>query len=216
MFNKIVYMEKPNDTAAKILKAAEDEFIENGFGKARMLSIAAKAGVSHSMLHYYFRSKEELFKRIFGEKIHRITDMIDTLDLEGSDFTEVVRQFVCNQFDLMRSESKFVLFVMREVLCNRENLSEVVAVAAPAVKDHYRKFNERLGAEVSAGRIRDIDLHDLIADVVSINLCSIPAAMIFNQLDPAADMDAYYRQRRSSNADFIVAALRPSGKSDNK
>ncbi len=210
-------MEKQNDTAAKILAAAEDEFIEKGFGKARMLSIAAKAGVSHSMLHYYYRTKEELFRMIFNAKAHRITDLIDTLDVEGVDFVDVLRQFVGKQFDLMRADSKFALFVMREILCNREYLSQVVAVVAPAVSDHYRTFNRRLREEVAAGRVRDIDLPDLIVDVVAINICSIPAAMIMQELSPDADIEEFCRQRRRSNADFIVASLRPGAPvSENK
>lgn len=203
-------MEKQNDTAAKILRAAEDEFIEKGFGKARMLSIAAKAGVSHSMLHYYYRTKGDMFRMIFNAKVHRITDLIDTLDVEGADFAEVVRQFVDKQFDLMRADSKFALFVMREVLCSREYLAQVVAVASVAVSDHYRKFNKRLREEVAAGRLRDINLPDLIVDVVAVNICSIPAAMIMQELNPDADIEEFCRNRRRSNADFVVASLRPA------
>ena len=57
--------EETLDTAAKILKAAEEEFMEKGYGNAKMMSIAARAGVSHSMLHYYYRSKGKLFQMIF-------------------------------------------------------------------------------------------------------------------------------------------------------
>ena len=55
--------EETLDTAAKILKAAEEEFMEKGYGNAKMMSIAARAGVSHSMLHYYYRSKGKLNKK---------------------------------------------------------------------------------------------------------------------------------------------------------
>ena len=38
-----------------ILEAAEREFIAKGFAGARTTSIAEAAGVTHAMLHYYFR-----------------------------------------------------------------------------------------------------------------------------------------------------------------
>ena len=37
-----------------ILEAAETEFLEKGYSNAKMLSIAKRAGVAHSMLHYTF------------------------------------------------------------------------------------------------------------------------------------------------------------------
>ena len=39
-----------------ILEAAEREFLKKGFDGARTTSIAAAAGVTHAMLHYYFRT----------------------------------------------------------------------------------------------------------------------------------------------------------------
>ena len=39
-----------------ILAAAEQEFLAKGFDGARTTSIAAAAGVTHAMLHYYFRT----------------------------------------------------------------------------------------------------------------------------------------------------------------
>lgn len=54
-----------------ILEAAEQEFLNKGFAGARTTSIAEAAGVTHAMLHYYFRTKEQLFERILDEKMRR-------------------------------------------------------------------------------------------------------------------------------------------------
>ena len=51
-----------------ILAAAEHEFLTKGYDSARTTSIAQAAGVTHAMLHYYFRTKEQLFERIVDEK----------------------------------------------------------------------------------------------------------------------------------------------------
>ncbi len=42
--------EEITDTAERILKAAEDEFLEKGYGNAKMMSIAERAGVSQRRL----------------------------------------------------------------------------------------------------------------------------------------------------------------------
>ena len=58
--------EKPT-TEQLILEAAEEEFLLKGFDGARTTAIAERAGVTHAMLHYYFRTKEQLFERIVAK-----------------------------------------------------------------------------------------------------------------------------------------------------
>lgn len=55
-------------TENRILKAAEAEFLAKGYAGARTTAIAEAAGVTHAMLHYYFRTKDKLFERILNEK----------------------------------------------------------------------------------------------------------------------------------------------------
>ena len=50
-----------------ILEAAEDEFITKGYNGAKTTEIAKKAGVTHAMLHYYYRTTENLFQKVFRE-----------------------------------------------------------------------------------------------------------------------------------------------------
>ena len=49
---------------ARILKAAEEVFATSGFGGARTAEIARRAGVPKANLHYYFRTKEDLYRRV--------------------------------------------------------------------------------------------------------------------------------------------------------
>ena len=55
-------------TEELILRAAEAEFLQKGYAGARTTAIAEAAGVTHAMLHYYFRTKEQLFEKIMHEK----------------------------------------------------------------------------------------------------------------------------------------------------
>lgn len=49
---------------AAILKAAEKVFAEAGFGGATMQLIADMAGLPKANLHYYFATKEDLYRRV--------------------------------------------------------------------------------------------------------------------------------------------------------
>lgn len=49
---------------ARILAAAEEVFAETGFAGATTAAIAERAGLPKANLHYYFRTKEALYRRV--------------------------------------------------------------------------------------------------------------------------------------------------------
>ncbi|TAK80817.1 MAG: TetR/AcrR family transcriptional regulator [Aquabacterium sp.] len=52
-----------------ILDAAESVFARNGFGGATMAAIAEAAGVPKANLHYYFRTKEQLYRAVLDRTL---------------------------------------------------------------------------------------------------------------------------------------------------
>ncbi|MBN9508777.1 MAG: TetR family transcriptional regulator C-terminal domain-containing protein [Alphaproteobacteria bacterium] len=56
--------EARRDSTAAILAAAEREFSRGGFAAARMARIAAEAGLPKTNLHYYFGTKERLYRAV--------------------------------------------------------------------------------------------------------------------------------------------------------
>lgn len=66
----------PADSAVAqaILDAAEQAFVEHGYGGASLRSIAREAGVNQAMVSYYFESKEGLFSAVIGRRSIVIND----------------------------------------------------------------------------------------------------------------------------------------------
>ena len=54
---------------AVLLDAARRHFAARGFDGARTRAIAEEAGVNLALLHYYFGSKEELYRRVLAGEI---------------------------------------------------------------------------------------------------------------------------------------------------
>lgn len=52
------------DTKEKIFQAAKREFAERGFAGAKLEAVARRAGVNKALVHYYFNSKEELYRQV--------------------------------------------------------------------------------------------------------------------------------------------------------
>ena len=65
--------EETSNTEQSILKSAEKEFLKKGFSGSKTTEIAKEAGVTHAMLHYYFRTKENLFNKVFSKKKDQAT-----------------------------------------------------------------------------------------------------------------------------------------------
>jgi AcrR family transcriptional regulator len=60
-----VMTENEKQTEDKIFESATDVFINKGMDGARMQDIANHAGINKALLHYYFRTKDQLFNAVF-------------------------------------------------------------------------------------------------------------------------------------------------------
>ncbi|MFY9552592.1 MAG: TetR/AcrR family transcriptional regulator [Thermoanaerobaculia bacterium] len=73
-----------------LLKAAFREVAEKGFSEVTLDDIARRAGVSKGVTLYYFDSKEELFREVFGWLIDSIhTRMREAVDREDDPIARV-------------------------------------------------------------------------------------------------------------------------------
>ena len=68
------------DNEALILAAAETVFAGAGFSGATMAQIAAEAGLPKANLHYYFGSKESLYRTVLG---HILQDWLAPADAQA-------------------------------------------------------------------------------------------------------------------------------------
>src|SRR5215467_764602 len=77
-----------------LLKAAFREVAEKGFSNVTLEDIAARAGVSKGVTLYYFSSKEDLFRELFGWLIDSIHERMREAVAAADDPVEKVRALV--------------------------------------------------------------------------------------------------------------------------
>lgn len=95
------------DTEARILQAAEHEFLTKGYAGARTTSIAEAAGVTHAMFHYYFRTKDKLFERIMGEKIALLKEAVfKSVEDMSLSLGDIIRNIIVRHLDFVAAESR--------------------------------------------------------------------------------------------------------------
>jgi AcrR family transcriptional regulator len=204
---------KELDTKQVILNAAEEEFLDKGFGNAKMMAIAKRAGVSHSMLHYHFQTKENLFQMIFQQKIQTLSQLFEGIDVQHLPFKDTIRLFVEYQFLFIAQSPRLPLFMMNEIIADKQNLKLVIETVKPQISEIFGKLKKMLDEEIEKGAIRPIKFHHLIMNILSMNISTFPALPLFEELIPDFDdekKEAILNERRECNVQFILKALQSS------
>jgi AcrR family transcriptional regulator len=200
------------DTKQIILEAAEAEFLEKGYGNAKTLSIAKRAGISHSMLHYYFNTKENLFQMIFLKKIQTLFQLFEGIFVQHLSFTETIRFLVETQFNFVAQNPKLPYFILSEVLSNKDNCKLLINTVYPKITNTYSRFEKILTDEMEKGTIRSVKPSDLIINALSINISTFLAMPVLEEIFSIRDgkmMEKMLNERRENNVQFILNALKP-------
>ena len=90
----------------EILNAAEEEFFRNGYDSTSTAVIAKRAGVTHAMVNYYYRTKEKLFIQILDNHVYELLRALKPLMHADGDFVGVVTDAACAIFDKMREDRR--------------------------------------------------------------------------------------------------------------
>lgn len=85
-----------------ILEAAEQVFAENGFGGASMQMIADRAGFPKANLHYYFATKESLYRRIVDRIFGVWLEAAGSFD-ESDDPAEALARYIDAKMEISRA-----------------------------------------------------------------------------------------------------------------
>jgi AcrR family transcriptional regulator len=109
------------EAEGRILQAAQTEFEAKGYNGARMQAIADAAGISKASLHYYFRSKDKLFDKIFEQALLEYLPIVQTFSDDSLQWEEKVRRFTDQLFAFIRNGK--MLFLIREINRDPELLS---------------------------------------------------------------------------------------------
>lgn len=94
----------------RILAAAQNEFLENGFKKASMRDIAQLAGVTTGNIYSYFPSKEALYLQIVSPVIERIHHMLQVNVLSAG--VDNTLQFIFEQLLILFRQNRPAFLIL--------------------------------------------------------------------------------------------------------
>jgi len=202
--------EQPLEQA--ILEVAERLFLEKGFAMTSTTEIAKEVGCNQALIHYYFRTKDNLFNTIFEQKFKIFFQGIfDTKKLENLSFRDKLRNIIESHFELLRRNPRMPALILNESL-RQPNHIKVLREKLHALPEQlFYEFNEELQVEIKNGRIRDISLIDLVFSMFSLNATMFIMLPVLELLLDLNDekKELMIQHRKSENVDFILNSLRP-------
>jgi TetR/AcrR family transcriptional regulator len=203
--------EQETSLEQKILGVAEELFLEKGFAMTSTTEIAKKVGCNQALVHYYFRTKENLFQSIFEQKIRLIISSFQEHESTDLSFEEKLRCKIETHFEMIRANPRLPFLVMNEFTTNPTRIDELRKKISSYPMSVFGNFEKELKAEIKTGKIKKIDTIDLVMNIVSLNAMFFLAGNIFKKVAQISEneYEAMIEHRKQEHVRVILDSIRP-------
>lgn len=153
-----------------ILNAAEQLFLEKGFNGVSTTQIAQMVGCNQALIHYYYRTKANLFQKVFENKLKYIISLFEIIEDKNLSFQERLVIRIKSHFDALAQNPLLPMFVLNEIRSNSSTISIIRETFKREAPILINRFEEELKIEINAKRIRNISALDLLMNIISLNI----------------------------------------------
>lgn len=145
---------------ARIVDAARQLFIEQGFVGTSMSDIASRAGINRPTLHYYFRTKERMFDAVFGGIVGTLVPRVKDIVLQPDrPIGERVASVVDAYYDVFGANPGLPMFIVREM--HRDFDGVVRTIMELRLGQYIESVRQGLQGEMDSGRLRQVPMRYL-------------------------------------------------------
>lgn len=193
------------NTEKQILIAARDVFIAKGYEGARMQEIADQAGINKALLHYYFRSKENLFDAVFSEVAAHLFPAMKQLLEADLGLTEKITFFVKIYLQALHENPYIPAFVINTLNSNPERFLKYIKKSGI----NPMGLQQQIEAEAAQGLIRKVKAEHLLVNIIAMCLFPFIARPIVQNIFDMKDEDylLYLQDRQAEIIDFVLKSI---------
>ncbi|HOW30407.1 MAG TPA: TetR/AcrR family transcriptional regulator [Bacteroidales bacterium] len=202
---------KDISTEQLILETAEKLFLEKGFAMTSTTEIARVSGCNQALVHYYFRTKENLFQSIFENKFRMLISTLPIDNQSNKPFEEQLASIVEAHFELIRSNPKLPFLIFNELITNPQRLKTLKQRLGELPRPMFLQLQRQLQEEIDEGRIRQTNILDLLLTMLSLNVMIFLGTPIIQNVMQLSDneINELYEHRKKENVMIILRSLRP-------
>lgn len=160
------------------------------------------------MLHYYFRTKEKLFERIFKDKIRYIFNMVLAPMVEASgSIKERIRSGIEKHFDFLLANKELPIFFITTINSRPEAYREVIGEFSTTAHDRVCALQKALDKAYEDGEICEVRADQLIGDIASLNVFPFLAHPMLMAATGYSDYDTYMEMRKKEIVEIILKRI---------
>jgi TetR/AcrR family transcriptional regulator len=198
-------------TEQAIMEAAEKLFLEKGYARTSTIEIAKVAGCNQSLVHYYYRSKKNLFGLVFRNKAGFLISSLTQINEENLPFEEKMRKRIFAHFEFIKTNWRLPVLFLNEIATNSELIQEIVDNFSKQPFPVFAQLQKDLNEEFEKGNIRKTDAINLIFSVFSLNVMTFMLSPVFQMISKSSetDMENILEKRKLENFEIIMNSLRP-------
>lgn len=193
--------------------SAKKVFYQKGLKGARMQEIADDAGVNKAMLHYYFRSKEKLFDKVFEQSVKSVTPMLMNVFLEKTDLNTKIAHLIEMLIDFFLEEPYLSNFIVNELSQNPDKLfMNVLEYKGGLIGKVIPLINDQIQVEIEKGTVKaEIRSAELILNIMSLCLFPIMSQTVLQKTLEIDDerMRRFMIKRKQTVTQFVLDAIKP-------
>lgn len=159
-----------NQQTEKLIKeTAKRVFFQKGLLNATTQQIADEAGVNRALIHYYFRSRDQLFKAILEEAVNETRNKVDSIFNSDEPFKVKISKYLDVFIDRNAEFPYMQNFIITEIMQDPEKMKEHFS----RKRNHMLKhIVPPLTKEIESGNMDPIDPEHFIVNMMS--MCSYP------------------------------------------
>ncbi|MDD4970142.1 MAG: TetR/AcrR family transcriptional regulator [Paludibacter sp.] len=195
-----------------ILEVAERLFLEKGFAMTSTTEIAKEVGCNQALVHYYFRTKDNLFNVIFEQKFklffQGVFEMKNMGDLK---FQDKLKHIIESHYNLLRKNPRMPALIINELSRRPDQISILKEKLHLLPEQIYAELNKDLQKEIELGNVRDVSLMDIFISIISLNIALFVMMPVVENVLQLNDVQKEFllEHRKSENVQFILKSLRP-------
>lgn len=152
------------DTEQRIINAAIKVFCEKGYDGARTRDIANEAGITHALINYHFKSKENLFNVIIENSLLGIRQKADEV-LNNPDTTHIekINTITATFASTINQYQELLLFFVTQIVMNTTHIAQKLNI-------HDLYFNSIFYKQLKEQGLTDQDCINLYINIISLSI----------------------------------------------
>ena len=194
-----------SSTEEKILEAAKTVFHRKGFDGTRMQEIADEAGINKSLLHYYYRSKENLFDAVFKDAFNELFKKIFSIVGSTIPFEEKIRYILNDYIGFMQKNPYIPSFILNEINHNPARIADLMKNLPTPPAEILKRVKKSLEDE----GLKGMDHRQFIINIVSLSIFPIIAKPLLKSILNLTEEEYndFMEIRKKELPDFIFKAI---------